>query len=39
MEAVYENEKIIEEYISLIENKNFACIAAKAALAKQQIKC
>ncbi len=39
MEAVYENEKIIEEYLSFIDNKDFACIAAKAALAKQQIKC
>ncbi len=39
MEAVYETEKIIQEYLSFIDNKDFACIAAKAALAKQQIKC
>ena len=39
MKAVFENEKIIQEYLTFIANKDFACIAAKAALAKQQIKC
>ena len=40
MDAVYDNNnKIIQEYLSFIQDKDFACIAAKAALAKQQIKC
>lgn len=39
MEAIYESEKIINEYLSFIGNKDFACIAAKAALAKKQISC
>lgn len=39
MKAVYDNEKIKEEYFSFVDNKDFACIAAKAALAKQQIEC
>lgn len=30
---------IIEEYLQFIKNDSFPCIAAKAALAKQQIKC
>ncbi len=39
MEAVCETEKIKQAYLSFIDNKAFACIAAKAALAKNQIKC
>ena len=39
MEHVYDTDNIIQEYLSFIEKKDFACIAAKAALAKQQIKC
>ena len=34
-----EIENIKQEYFSYIGNKNFACIAAKAAMAKQQIDC
>ncbi len=30
---------IIEEYLQYINNKEFPCIAAKAAMSKQQIKC
>ena len=33
-----EQQAIIEEYIAYLNNKEFPCIAAKAALAKQQIK-
>ena len=33
------DQKIIESYLSYIEHEEFPCIAAKAALAKQQIKC
>lgn len=32
-------ENIISEYLSFLDNKNFPCIAAKAALARQQVKC
>ena len=32
-------ELIIEEYKEFVKNKEFPCIAAKAALAKQQIDC
>ncbi|MEO8569151.1 MAG: guanitoxin biosynthesis heme-dependent pre-guanitoxin N-hydroxylase GntA [Ginsengibacter sp.] len=39
MKAVFETENIIQEYLTFIANKDFACIAAKAALARQQIKC
>ncbi|MEP7231715.1 MAG: guanitoxin biosynthesis heme-dependent pre-guanitoxin N-hydroxylase GntA [Ginsengibacter sp.] len=39
MKAVYETKKIKQAYLSFINNKDFACIAAKAALAKNQIKC
>ena len=34
-----DNQAIIEEYLAHINNKDFPCIAAKAALARQQIKC
>ena len=34
-----EKENIKREYLSYIESKDFACIAAKAALAKEQIVC
>ena len=30
---------VVEEYISFLQDKEFPCIAAKAALAKQQVKC
>lgn len=30
---------IVEEYNAFIENKNFPCIAAKAALSKQHVNC
>lgn len=30
---------VVEEYLSFLENKEFPCIAAKAALARQQVKC
>ena len=33
------DESIREEYLQFINNKEFPCIAAKAALAKQQIEC
>ncbi|MEO6219635.1 MAG: guanitoxin biosynthesis heme-dependent pre-guanitoxin N-hydroxylase GntA [Ginsengibacter sp.] len=39
MEPGYESEKIQQEYFKYIDNKDFACIAAKAALAKQQLQC
>ena len=39
MDAVYDNESVVNEYFSFINKKDFACIAAKAALDKQQIKC
>ncbi|MBA2249899.1 MAG: YqcI/YcgG family protein [Chitinophagaceae bacterium] len=32
-------QRIIDAYLSFLENKEFPCIAAKAALAKQQVKC
>ncbi len=32
-------ETIVKEYEHFIETKSFACIAAKAALARQQVKC
>lgn len=31
--------QVVEEYLSFLENKEFPCIAAKAALARQQVKC
>ncbi len=34
-----EYRDIQQEYFSFIENKTFACVAAKAALAKSQIEC
>ena len=34
-----EKEDIKQEYLSYINNKDFACIGAKAALAKKQIHC
>jgi len=37
--APRDEEVIIEEYRSYLDFKNFPCIAAKAALAKQQVKC
>jgi len=33
------NTQIIKEYMEYIKQKEFPCIAAKAALAKQQVKC
>jgi len=33
------NAEIINEYLKYIEQKDFPCIAAKAALNKQQLKC
>ena len=30
---------VVEEYLSFLQNKEFPCIAAKAALARQQVKC
>jgi FPC/CPF motif-containing protein YcgG len=33
------NDTITREYLSYIDNKDFACIGAKAALAKKQIHC
>ena len=33
------DESIIKEYEAYLEKKEFACIAAKAALGRQQIKC
>src|SRR6476620_6336695 len=30
---------IIEEYLEYLRNKEFPCIGAKAALAKQQVRC
>lgn len=37
--AVTDNENLINEYYSFLENKEFPCIAAKAAFARKQIKC
>ncbi|HEY9364718.1 MAG TPA: guanitoxin biosynthesis heme-dependent pre-guanitoxin N-hydroxylase GntA [Chitinophagaceae bacterium] len=34
-----EKQIIINEYLDYLKNKNFPCIGAKAALAKQQISC
>lgn len=34
-----EKEDIIGEYVAYLKNKEFPCIAAKAALARQQVKC
>lgn len=34
-----EDKQIISDYKAYVDKKTFACIAAKAALAKQQIKC
>ncbi len=34
-----DNSTITQEYLAYIDNKEFPCIAAKAALAKQQISC
>ena len=34
-----ENEVIIQSYFEYLNNKSFPCVAAKAALAKEQIKC
>ncbi len=40
MIATIENKQsIIKEYFSFIESKEFPCVAAKAALSRQQIKC
>ena len=39
MSQKIEAGSIIGEYREFIENKEFACVAAKAALAKQQIEC
>lgn len=32
-------QSIIDEYIAFIENKTFPCVAARAALSRQQLKC
>ncbi len=34
-----DKQKIIKQYLSFIDAKEFPCIAAKAAMAKQNIKC
>lgn len=34
-----DKQSIINEYLSFLEAKDFPCIAAKAALSKQQVKC
>ena len=34
-----ERNPVVEEYMSFLEAKEFPCIAAKAALARQQVKC
>jgi uncharacterized protein len=39
MTTAHENECIKQEYLSYINSKGFACIGAKAALAKEQIHC
>ena len=39
MKLTNEKECIKKEYFSYVESKDFACIAAKAALAKKQIQC
>jgi FPC/CPF motif-containing protein YcgG len=39
MAPANEMECIRQEYLSYIDNKDFACIGAKAALAKEQIQC
>lgn len=39
MSQEIKSESIIGEYSEFIKNKDFACVAAKAALAKQQIEC
>jgi len=39
MVLVNENEAIKQEYLSYINSKYFACVGAKAALAKSQIQC
>ncbi len=36
-QSCLETDRIIEEYKEFIANKDFACVAAKAALARQQI--
>lgn len=33
------SSEIVEEYLAYLKNKAFPCVAAKAALARQQIKC
>ncbi len=38
-ETVIDKETVIQEYLSFLDAKEFPCIAAKAALAKQQVKC
>ncbi len=39
MMAEMERQVEIEEYFNFLQQKDFPCIAAKAALAKEQIKC
>ena len=39
MAPANEIEYIKQEYLSYIDNKDFACIGAKAALVKEQIQC
>jgi FPC/CPF motif-containing protein YcgG len=39
MKTTNDENEIVKEYLAFIKNEEFPCIAAKAALAKQQIKC
>jgi FPC/CPF motif-containing protein YcgG len=39
MAPANEMERIRQEYLSYIDDRDFACIGAKAALAKEQIQC
>lgn len=39
MTTTTDTNAIIEEYLLYLKNKEFPCIAAKAALARQQVKC
>jgi len=36
---VIKKHPAVEKYLSFLENKEFPCIAAKAALSRQQVKC
>jgi FPC/CPF motif-containing protein YcgG len=39
IEIVENKEAVVAEYLSFLAEKDFPCIAAKAALARQQVKC